>query len=218
MKVKFIPQNVEYEIEPGESIMKLAHKKGLPIRSVCNGIPSCAECRVHIIEGEHNITPPSSKEISLIGTGHFIDHRRLSCQTQCFGDVTIDLSEQIETEKIYGSQRPQGSLKKESTEESLAVTGNLIDQDKDLLNENDDLDEDEENDDLNEQNEGHPGDRSVLNEVDEIDKGHNMRESKKRNRKQDRDHNRNRNSNKNKGSRGHSHKTKESSQKGPSKK
>lgn len=144
MKVKFMPQNVEYEIAPGQSVMKLAHEKGLSIKSVCNGMPTCAECRVRIIEGEYNLMPPSSKEINLIGTGYFIDHRRLSCQMQCFGDVIVDLSEQ--EEKSASVRRPQGNLKREATEESLAVTGNLIEQDKNLLSETDEEDVDEEGD------------------------------------------------------------------------
>ena len=80
MKVKFVPQNVEFEIDPGKSVMHVAQDNGLYIKSVCKGVPSCAECRVRVVEGEHNVMPPGSEELSLIGSGHFIDRRRLSCQ------------------------------------------------------------------------------------------------------------------------------------------
>ena len=113
--------------------MKIAHENGLPIRSVCNGLPSCAECRVNILEGENNLLSPTGEELALIGTGYFVDHRRLSCQLKCFGDVVVDLSEQVEKEKKQGHRRPQGHYGKGETENSLAVTGNLIDSDKDLL-------------------------------------------------------------------------------------
>jgi 2Fe-2S ferredoxin len=95
MKVKFVPQNVEFEIKPGESVMHLAQDNGLYIKSVCKGVPSCAECRVRVTEGDYNVMPPGSEELSLIGSGHFIDRRRLSCQLKCFGDVTIDMTEQL---------------------------------------------------------------------------------------------------------------------------
>jgi 2Fe-2S ferredoxin len=133
MKVRFLPQDVEFEIKPDQSVMKLAHEMGVKIKSVCNGMPSCAECRIKIVEGEQNVLPPSVKELSLIGTGYFIDQRRLSCQLMCFGDVTVDLSEQMD--KVINDQqrRPQGSLKKDDAEVSRAVTGNLIDQDVQLL-------------------------------------------------------------------------------------
>ncbi|MCB0411331.1 MAG: (2Fe-2S)-binding protein, partial [Bdellovibrionales bacterium] len=80
MKVKFMPMDVEAEIQPGESVMHLALRNNIHISSVCNGMPSCAECRVRVTENEHNVMPPSSKELSLIGTGYFLDQRRLSCQ------------------------------------------------------------------------------------------------------------------------------------------
>ena len=133
MKVKFLPQNVEFEIAPDQSVMKLAHEKGLKIKSVCNGMPSCAECRVKIVEGEHNVLPPSIKELSLIGTGYFIDRRRLSCQLLCFGDITVDLTEQLDKQVNDLQRRPQGNLRKEDTEESFAVSGNLLDQEVKLL-------------------------------------------------------------------------------------
>ncbi|RME14126.1 MAG: (2Fe-2S)-binding protein [Bdellovibrio sp.] len=131
MKVKFLPQNVELEIEPGQSVMELAHQNGIAIKSVCKGVPSCAECRVRVVEGEHNVLPPSQKELSLIGTGYFIDQRRLSCQLYCFGDITVDLTEQIE--KMQASQkRPQGHSSKKESEQSFAVTGNLIEEDEEI--------------------------------------------------------------------------------------
>jgi len=38
---------------------------------------------------------PVAAELALIGSGWFIDRRRLACQLQCIGDVTVDMSEQI---------------------------------------------------------------------------------------------------------------------------
>lgn len=95
MKVKFVPQDLEFEIKPGQSVMHVAQDHGLYIKSVCKGVPSCAECRVRVTEGDFNVLPPGSDELSLIGSGYFIDRRRLSCQLKCFGDITVDLSEQL---------------------------------------------------------------------------------------------------------------------------
>ena len=91
MKVKFLPLNVEHEIEFNETVLHLAQRHDIHIQSVCKGLPSCAECRVQIKEGEHHVLPPSSKEVSLIGTAHYIDRSRLSCQLRCFGDLTVDV-------------------------------------------------------------------------------------------------------------------------------
>ncbi|MBK7843281.1 MAG: 2Fe-2S iron-sulfur cluster binding domain-containing protein [Bdellovibrionales bacterium] len=134
MKVKFLPQGIELEIQPNQTVMDLAHRNGIFIKSICNGVPNCAECRVKLVEGEYNVLPPSSKELSLIGSGHFIDQRRLSCQLYCFGDITVDLTEQEkkEHEGPPGSRRFQVDLRNEGVV-SKAVTGNLIQQDDDIV-------------------------------------------------------------------------------------
>lgn len=136
MKVKFIPQNVEYEIKPGETVMGLAHEKGIPIRSTCNGLPSCAECRVRVTDGDWNTNPPSRKELSLIGTGYYIDQRRLSCQLLCFGDITVDTTEQIEKEgEGPVTKKFLTKVHKSSVDESHSVGGVFIEQDGQLLQE-----------------------------------------------------------------------------------
>ena len=196
MKVKFIPQNVEFEIATGQSVMKLAHEQGLPIRSICNGMPSCTECRVKVVKGENNLMPPSPKEVSLIGTGHFIDHRRLSCQMQCFGDIVVDLSEQIEKEQNSSYKKPQGALKSGyQPTKSLAVTGNLIDEAKDLLQETDVGDDDD----------GDSGNQSLMNEVTTFIAKNQTPGKESKNK---REHNRNKN-------RGHNKKRGQEKKQGP---
>jgi 2Fe-2S ferredoxin len=96
MKIKFMPQNREVEIGPNQTVLEVAQKNGIKIHSVCKGVPSCAECRVRVTEGEYNLLPPNAKELELIGTLHFVDNSRLACQLRCFGDITVDLSEQIQ--------------------------------------------------------------------------------------------------------------------------
>ena len=132
MKVKFLPDGQEFEIKPNQSILNLAKDNGIHIQSVCKGIPSCSECRVNIVEGEHNLLPPSSTELSLIGTAYFVDQRRLACQLRCLGDVTIDLSEQNEkSSQAVSSKRPRGYGAKKAEGESQAVMGNIMDEDPD---------------------------------------------------------------------------------------
>ena len=95
MKIKFVPQNIEIEGDPNKSLLQLATENNITIKSICNGVPSCAECRVRIIEGDHVVPPPTQAEINLIGSSYFLDGRRLSCQVRCLGSMTIDMTEQI---------------------------------------------------------------------------------------------------------------------------
>jgi len=108
MKVKFLPSEKEFEIAPNESVLELAKKNGIFIKSICGGLPSCSECRVKVVAGENNILPPSFKEKSLIGSAYFIDHSRLSCQIKCMGDITVDLAEQVIKEHAQpASKKPR---------------------------------------------------------------------------------------------------------------
>ena len=126
MKVRFLPSGEEHEIQFNETVLHLAQRCGIHIQSVCKGMPSCAECRVQMVEGEHHVLPPSKKELDLIGTAHYVDLSRLSCQLRCFGDVTVDLSEQIEKEKRT-RQGPVDRSVRSDGQKSRAVLGGIFD-------------------------------------------------------------------------------------------
>ncbi len=134
MKIKFLPQNLNVDVEQGKSVMEVAKENSLPISSSCNGMCVCAECRVYIVDGEENVLPPSTKETELIGGGHFVDRRRLSCQLFCYGDLTVNLSEQVEREKKEGGIKKQflKKINKDSLEDSSSLGGVLLEQDKDM--------------------------------------------------------------------------------------
>lgn len=99
MKIKFIPQNIEVDVDPSKNILEVARENDISIQSSCNGLCNCGDCRIFLREGEVNVLPPTPKEMKLIGQGHYTDQRRLACQLHCFGPVTVDLSEQQERAK-----------------------------------------------------------------------------------------------------------------------
>lgn len=128
MKIKFIPINKEIDGDPNKSLLQLCTENGIEIKSICKGIPNCAECRVKIAEGDHNVLPPNKAELSLIGTNYFIDQRRLSCQVRCFGDVTVDITEQLErsesqTKKVRGWRSPnqKGNVETHAVQDTLIL-------------------------------------------------------------------------------------------------
>lgn len=126
MKVKFVPQNIEVEATPEKSLLQIATDNQIEIKSICKGVPSCAECRVRIVEGESNVLPPNKTELGLIGTNWRIDSRRLSCQVRCFGDVTVDLAEQIErqenqSKKVRGF-RTQKHIESRAVQDTMLLT------------------------------------------------------------------------------------------------
>ena len=133
MKLKFIPQNIELDVEPDKTVLEISRELGLRIQSSCNGMCNCGDCRVFVKEGEPNLLLPSAKELKLIGHGHYIDQRRLACQLYCFGDVVIDLSEQEERAnqgKI--SQQFLKRAQKKSPDEAHSKSDILIEDDEDI--------------------------------------------------------------------------------------
>jgi len=128
MKIKFLPTEVEVEGDPNKSLLQICTENKIEIKSICKGVPSCAECRVKIVSGEYNVLPPSKAELSLIGSSYFIDQRRLSCQVHCFGDVVVDIAEQIERGEMT-SKKVRGfrlQNQKGAQAESHAKQGTLV--------------------------------------------------------------------------------------------
>jgi len=133
MKLKFLPQNIEVDVDSDKTVLEVSREMGLNIQSSCNGTCSCGDCRVFIKDGETNVLFPSEKEIKLIGLGHYLDQRRLACQLYCFGDVVIDLSEQ--EQRFNEGKISKDFLKrtKKKTKEEVHSKGDiLIKEDKDL--------------------------------------------------------------------------------------
>jgi len=131
MKIKFFPKNITVDAVPGKSVMEVARAQKIPIGSSCNGMCICAECRVLIKEGEEHVLPPTTQEMKLIGGAYFLDRRRLSCQLFCFGDVTVDISEQIDKKQQAGGVTKQ-FLKKISKEKTYSVGGVLVEEDQEM--------------------------------------------------------------------------------------
>lgn len=126
MKIRLHPINKEIEGDSNRSLLQLCHDNKVELKSLCKGVPSCAECRVRILAGDANVIPPNKAELSLIGTSYYIDGRRLACQIRAFGDISVDITEHLKEDdttnkKIRGFRPPPGQ-----TRESKAVQGTLV--------------------------------------------------------------------------------------------
>lgn len=52
MKITFLPQNITWEAEAGDTILQAAVKAGVNIDGNCAGMGTCGKCKVKIIEGD----------------------------------------------------------------------------------------------------------------------------------------------------------------------
>ena len=84
MKVTFSPLGNSAVAKHNETILDVARRAGAPIGNSCGGIGICNRCRVRIIEGSENLTPPTRFEVD--------PEQRLACQAVVPGDCTVTTS------------------------------------------------------------------------------------------------------------------------------
>ncbi len=72
--------------------MKALLAAGLPVASSCQGDGICAKCRIQIVEGAENLSPPNPREQILRDRLRIAREYRISCQTTVLGDIKIDAS------------------------------------------------------------------------------------------------------------------------------
>lgn len=111
-KVTVNPDGKIIEVNEQDSLFTQLKSHGYNINSTCGGCASCGRCVVKVIAGEAFNEPPF-EERQLLGNVFHITHERLSCQTYVYGDVTIDISDHIETpapKKVLTKVRKKADL------------------------------------------------------------------------------------------------------------
>ncbi|MCB0412394.1 MAG: (2Fe-2S)-binding protein [Bdellovibrionales bacterium] len=88
-KIKLANSTKIIEVSEGELLMPALLKAGIPVASSCQGDGICGKCKIQIIEGEQNISPPNDTEKILVGRLRIPRPYRISCQTQVLGDITV---------------------------------------------------------------------------------------------------------------------------------
>ena len=55
--VRSLPDDIEFECNPGESVLEAARRANLPIAHACGGKAKCSTCRVWILKGTESCPP-----------------------------------------------------------------------------------------------------------------------------------------------------------------
>ncbi len=73
---------VEVEAGPGERLLDIGQRLGLPLEGTCEGQMACSTCHVIVAADDFAKLPPASEEEEdmLDLAGHVTRHSRLSCQ------------------------------------------------------------------------------------------------------------------------------------------
>jgi 2Fe-2S ferredoxin len=95
MVVRVEPLGVEFEPEPGETIIESAWRLGYHWPTVCYGQATCTMCHVEILAGEEYFSPIGDEERDALehrlarGGHRDLTLVRLACRATVAGDVTI---------------------------------------------------------------------------------------------------------------------------------
>jgi adenylate cyclase len=76
-------------VPPGRSLLEASRARRFPHASVCGGRGRCSTCRVRVLAGADNLTPPDAAELRVLTRQRDVGTLRLACQAHVLGDVEI---------------------------------------------------------------------------------------------------------------------------------
>lgn len=85
----FTPLGRKAAAKADETLLDVARRVGAPLGNSCGGVGVCARCRVTVLAGSENLSPPTSMEIRFGSARGFAGDERMACQAVVLGDVEI---------------------------------------------------------------------------------------------------------------------------------
>ncbi|MBB6612631.1 adenylate/guanylate cyclase domain-containing protein [Pontibacter sp. Tf4] len=73
-------------VEEGQTMLQASLAAGIPHYHACGGKGQCTTCRVLVLQGQEQLTPPTSYERAIKNVKKFPDNVRLACQSRVNGD------------------------------------------------------------------------------------------------------------------------------------
>jgi 2Fe-2S ferredoxin len=87
--VTFTPLGKEAEARENETLLDVARSVSAPLGNSCGGVGICARCRVRVVAGAENLSPPTSIELRFGHARGFATDERMACQAVVTGDCTV---------------------------------------------------------------------------------------------------------------------------------
>lgn len=101
------------------TILDISRDNRIPHLHECGGNGRCTTCRVRVLEGAQNLTPPTEAEASLAKSRGWDETTRLACQARVTGDVSVTrlLKTIAEVSQLQIERLPEGK----GTTRNLAI-------------------------------------------------------------------------------------------------
>lgn len=87
-RVTFEDEAKSGEFAPGKTLLSIAGELGVRVSHVCGGDGACGTCRIEVVSGWNNLTPPTPDETYK----ELEEPYRLSCQSKLIGDVVVKVA------------------------------------------------------------------------------------------------------------------------------
>lgn len=89
-KIRFLPQDIEIEVEAGKTLLDAALDNNIRIDHNCGGNCACSTCHVIIEEGLESLGEKSEDEEDMLDEAeNLTDHSRLACQCKVTQDLVV---------------------------------------------------------------------------------------------------------------------------------
>ncbi|MCS7206257.1 MAG: YceI family protein [Leptospiraceae bacterium] len=121
IKIFFLPDQKEIEVEVGSSILEASLNYGIPHYHVCLGNGVCSTCRVEILEGLEYLPPRNSQEKLIANQKGWKDNIRLACQTIPKGNIKVRRLIYDEGDSRLAQKEITDSQTKENQEATVLV-------------------------------------------------------------------------------------------------
>jgi ferredoxin, 2Fe-2S len=89
MRVTFKPLGLGADAHLDETVLDAARRAGAPLGNSCGAVGICARCRVTVLEGSDQLSPPTAIESRVSQQRDFAPDQRLACQAVVTGDCTV---------------------------------------------------------------------------------------------------------------------------------
>lgn len=87
-RVHFEDANKAADFPAGKTLLSCAIEMGVAVSHVCGGDGACGTCRIEVVSGWEQMTPPTPDETYKELEAPY----RLSCQAKLLGDVVVKVA------------------------------------------------------------------------------------------------------------------------------
>jgi ferredoxin len=87
--VTFSPLGKAAAAKEDESVLDVARRAGVPLGNSCGGVGVCARCKVRVVAGAENLSPPTSIELRFGTARGFAADERMACQAVVKGECEV---------------------------------------------------------------------------------------------------------------------------------